>query len=75
MPGAGPQLQLATPRRVPDTAQSISFALTGNIDSLKYLFSQGLAFPRDVGDSRGFSLMRVSASTPFPPSPWYLGGS
>ncbi|PSK38503.1 hypothetical protein B9Z65_6056 [Elsinoe australis] len=55
---SGPQLQLSTTRRVPDTAQSISFAMQGNVEGLKYLFSQGLASPRDVSDSRGYSLMR-----------------
>ncbi|KAL8754782.1 MAG: hypothetical protein Q9199_004117 [Rusavskia elegans] len=32
--------------------------MQGDIDGLKYLFSQGLAGPRDVSDSRGFTLMR-----------------
>lgn len=58
LPSTGPQLQLSTTRRVPDTAQSISFAMQGNIDGLKYLFASGVASPRDVSDSRGFSLMR-----------------
>ena len=62
---AGPQLQLATQWRVPDTAQSIAFALNGNIDGLKDLFSRGLASPWDVSDSRGFSLIRVGFTTPF----------
>ncbi|KAI9848061.1 MAG: hypothetical protein M1837_001163 [Sclerophora amabilis] len=52
----GPQLQIPTQMRVPDTAQSIWFAMKGDIDGLKYLFSQGLASPRDVSNSRGFSL-------------------
>ena len=56
---AGLQLQLATQWKVPDTAQSIAFALKGDIDGLKYLFSRGLASPSDVSDSRGFSLIRV----------------
>ena len=56
----GPQLQLPTKRKVPDAAQSIWFALKGDIDGLKNLFSQGLASPRDVSDSRGFSLVMVS---------------
>ena len=73
MPDPGPQLQLAMRRRVPDTAQSISFALKGNIAGLKYLCSQGLASPRDVSDSRGFSLMRVGIDTPFPLLSWYFG--
>ena len=60
LPWTGPQFQLSTTRRVPDDSQSISFAMQGNIDGLKYLFSQGLAGPRDVSDSRGFTLMRVS---------------
>jgi hypothetical protein len=36
---AEPQLQLPMRWTVPDTAQSIAFALKGNIDGLKYLFS------------------------------------
>ncbi len=60
LPSMGPQFQLSTTRRVPDDSQAISFAMQGNIDGLKYLFSQGLAGPRDVSDSRGFTLMRVS---------------
>ena len=61
LPRTGPQFQLSTTRRVPDDSQSISFAMQGNIDGLRYLFSQGLAGPRDVSDSRGFTLMRVSS--------------
>ncbi|KAK6346704.1 hypothetical protein TWF696_006820 [Orbilia brochopaga] len=57
-PNLGPQLQLTTMRRVPDDAQSITFAMQGNIEGLKYLFNQGLASPRDVSDSRGYTLMR-----------------
>jgi hypothetical protein len=59
LPMAGPQFQLSTTRRVPDTSQSIIFAMQGNIEGLKYLFSSGLASPRDVSDSRGYSLMRA----------------
>lgn len=55
----GPQLQLALRRKVPDTAQSITFAMNGDIDGLKYLFSLGLASPRDESDSRRFSLISV----------------
>lgn len=61
----GLQLQLTMQCRVPDTAQSITFALKGNIDGLKDLFSRGLASPRDVSESRGFSLMRVGFATTF----------
>jgi ankyrin repeat protein len=32
--------------------------MEGNIEGLKHLFSQGLAGPRDVSDSRGYTLMR-----------------
>lgn len=60
---AGPQLQLSLPRKVSDTAQSIEFAMRGNIDGLRYLFSLGLASPRDESHSRGFSLLRVSLAT------------
>ena len=59
-PLSGPQLHLSTTRRISDDSQSISFALQGNIDGLKDLFSQRLAGPRDVSHSRGYTLMRVS---------------
>ncbi|KAK6352273.1 hypothetical protein TWF730_009103 [Orbilia blumenaviensis] len=58
IPHSGPQLQLSTVRRVPDDSVSISYAMKGNIEGLQYLFSQGLASPRDVSDSRSYSLMR-----------------
>lgn len=54
----GPSFQLSTLRRVPDSAQSVSFALNGNIDGLKKLLTQGLASPRDVSSTRGYSLLR-----------------
>lgn len=60
LPWTGTQFQLSTTRRIPDDSQSISFAMQGNIDGLKHLFSQGLLGSRDVSESRGFTLMRVS---------------
>lgn len=60
-----PQLQLPIESRVPDTAQSIWLAMKGNIDGLKYMFSQRLASPRDVSSTRGFSLLDVCFTTPF----------
>lgn len=58
----GPSFQLSTLRRVSDSAQCVHFALNGNIDGLKSLFSQGVASPRDVSSTRGYSLLRVSGS-------------
>lgn len=57
-PNVGTLIQLDTLRRVPDTAQCVSFALNGNIEGLRYLFSKGLASPRDVSTARGYSLLR-----------------
>ncbi|CAG8018580.1 unnamed protein product [Penicillium salamii] len=57
-PNIGTLLQLDTLRRVPDTAQCVSFALNGDIDGLKYLFKNGLASPRDVSTTRGYSVLR-----------------
>ncbi|KAB8073560.1 ankyrin [Aspergillus leporis] len=57
-PNIGILLQLDTLRRVPDTAQCVSFALNGDIEGLKYLFEKGLASPRDVSTSRGYSVLR-----------------
>jgi hypothetical protein len=56
----GPQFALNFLRRVPDTAQGVFFAQAGNIDGLKDLFKRGLASPRDVSTTRGYSLLRVS---------------
>lgn len=58
----GPRVSLRTLRRVPDTALSIKYALTGNIEGLKTLFTRGLASPEDVCSTRGYSLLRVSMS-------------
>jgi hypothetical protein len=62
-PNVGPQLQLSTLRRVPDSAPCVNFALNGNIEGLKDLFKRGLASPRDVSSTRGYSILRVSPST------------
>ncbi|KAJ8131757.1 hypothetical protein O1611_g1873 [Lasiodiplodia mahajangana] len=43
----GPSLQLRTVQRVPDNATCVEFAISGNIEGLKYLFRRGLASPRD----------------------------
>ncbi|KAL8402556.1 hypothetical protein RB596_009072 [Gaeumannomyces avenae] len=53
-----PRLQLSMQRTVPDTAQSIAFAMEGNIEGLYCLFRQGLASPRDVSQSRRYNLVR-----------------
>lgn len=55
----GPSLQLHTLRRVPDSSQCVSFALEGNVDGLKSLFNRGLASPRDVSSTRGYTLLRA----------------
>lgn len=70
LPRIGPQFQLSTTRRIPDDSQSIAFAMQGNIDGLKYLFSQGLVGPRDVSNSRGFTLMRVRLVPTFVSTPY-----
>ncbi|KAJ2989658.1 hypothetical protein NUW58_g3359 [Xylaria curta] len=54
----GPSFQLKTLRRVPDTAEAVTFAMNGNIEGLKSLFIRGLASPVDVSDTRGYSLLR-----------------
>ena len=56
----GPQMSLSTLRRIPDSAQCVNFALNGNIDGLKDLFTRGLASPRDISSTRGYSILRVS---------------
>lgn len=72
-PTLGPQIQLTTLRRVPDSAPCIVFAIAGNIEGLKVLFTQGLASPYDVSESRGLSVLGVSITTvPLASPPWVL---
>lgn len=52
-PNIGPRFELSTLRRVPDSAQCVNVAMTGNIDGLKDLFKRGLASPQDVSTMRG----------------------
>ena len=59
-PNIGPQWELSTLRRVPDSAQCVKYALGGDIEGLKGLFQQGMASPKDVSSTRGYSLLRVS---------------
>ena len=59
-PNVGPQFELSSLRRVPDSAQCVNYALNGNIDGLKDLFIRRLASPRDVSSTRGYSVLRVS---------------
>ncbi|KAL8731970.1 MAG: hypothetical protein Q9166_003102 [cf. Caloplaca sp. 2 TL-2023] len=56
----GPQASLSMLRRIPDSAPCVNFALNGNIDGLKDLFKRGLASPKDVSSTRGYSILRVS---------------
>jgi hypothetical protein len=49
-------------RRIPDNAAAVSYAISGNIDKMKDLFSRGLASPHDVSDTRAYTPLRVSAS-------------
>ena len=61
-PNVGPHYELSSLRRVPDTAQCVNFALNGNIEGLRDLFDRGMASPRDVSSTRGYSILRVSLS-------------
>ena len=53
-----PWFHLEALRRVPDSSQCVSFAQSGNIAGLRHLFRHGLASPRDVSSSRGYTLLR-----------------
>ncbi|KAI1131417.1 ankyrin repeat-containing domain protein [Nemania abortiva] len=54
----GPQFELKTLRQVPDSAACVNYAIKGDIEGLKDLFKRGVASPRDVSDTRGYSLLR-----------------
>lgn len=55
----GPSFELSTLRRVPDTAEAVTFAQNGNIPGLINLFKRGVASPVDISETRGYSLLRV----------------
>ncbi|KAF7868673.1 hypothetical protein EAF04_005203 [Stromatinia cepivora] len=57
----GPKFNLKSPRRVPDSSQSVHCAMDGNIEKLKNLFRRDLASPWDVSSTCGYTL-----------SPWAL---
>ena len=54
----GPSLSLDVLRRIPDSSTSVDFAQKGDIKGLQHLFRDGLASPRDISASRGYSLLR-----------------
>ena len=54
----GPQFELSTLRRVPDSAQCVTFVLNGNTDGLIDLFRRTLASPQDFSTTRGYSVLR-----------------
>lgn len=58
LPSIGPEFLLSTTTRVADDSQSINFAMEGNTEGLKHLFENRLAGPRDVSNSRGYTLVR-----------------
>lgn len=62
----GPRQQPAVINLVPDTCQSIMFAVDGNIDGLKHLFQSKRAFPTGESISRRYSLLRVSSNDHLP---------
>ncbi|KAL9022524.1 MAG: hypothetical protein Q9185_000234 [Variospora sp. 1 TL-2023] len=53
----GPQVSLSMLRRVPDSAPCVKFAVDGSIHGLKDLFKRGLASPKDVSSTRGYSIL------------------
>ena len=50
-----------TPSRIrSDNADIFRYAVLGNLDGIKTLFQQGLAFPHDVDFSSGIAALNVS---------------
>jgi hypothetical protein len=56
----GPNISLSVPRVIPDDGPILSFAVQGNLDGIKSLFSQGIASPYDVGFNNGRTALHVS---------------
>jgi hypothetical protein len=56
----GPGVSLSMPRVIPDNAPVLTFAVQGNLDGIKSLFSKGVASPYDVALSNGRTALHVS---------------
>ncbi|KAJ8058272.1 hypothetical protein OCU04_012467 [Sclerotinia nivalis] len=54
----GPKFNLKSLGRVPDSSQSVHYAMDGNIEGLKDLFRGGLASLWDVSSTRGYMFSR-----------------
>jgi hypothetical protein len=55
----GPGVPLSMPRVIPDNAPVLTFAVQGNLDGIKSLFSKGIASPYDVALSNGRTALHV----------------
>jgi hypothetical protein len=60
----GPQITLSMPRVVNGSADIFAFAVQGDIDGIKSLFSQGVASPYDVACTNGRTALHVSVDYP-----------
>lgn len=56
----GPEICLRFPRVVSADSKVFTFAMMGDTDSIKSLFSSGLASSRDISARDGYSVMHVS---------------
>ena len=55
-------MSLTVPRVIPDDSPILSFAVQGNLEGIKSLFSQGIASPYDVGLSNGRTALHVRSN-------------
>jgi hypothetical protein len=55
----GPGVSLSMPRVIPDNAPVLTFAVQGNLDGIRSLFSKGIASPYDVALSNGRTALHV----------------
>ena len=61
----GPELVLRIPRVVPDNAPALFYAVQGDIEGMKSLFSKGLASPYDVALDNSRTALHVRTRTPY----------
>ena len=58
-PELGPDLNLRTVRLIDRSADVFTYAVSGNVEGLKYLFTAGLASPIDVALNGGYTPLHV----------------
>ncbi len=63
-PMAGPQINITTLRRVPDTSHCFLLAMDGDIEGVRSLLIANKASTKDVAATTGYTMLTASSDSP-----------